>query len=188
MIELYKEMDSDVHQTNVEPTVELQELIARNKLHRRKDNILLCCILLVGLVGFFYVSSLPGKWNSRDFTENDDLNTTSQSMAARSYAQYETTESLNTENYLSIDGVQEAGERLRFSLESFNEEFTYTLHLGRGISKVINEKTVYFSYPQQGVYEVKLEAAFKGQIKELSHKELVIHDAILVASGAMVER
>ena len=88
---------------------------------------------------------------------------------------------------LHIKGNMEAQEAIQFTIDSFDKNASYTLHLGNGAVKKVKQKTARYVYPQSGRYIVKLEVSFEGKTRQLAKETIHIMEAIAVAPTASLD-
>ena len=189
MSELYNQQDSHVQQTDESSTIEQFEHLQKyHRSVRRKESFLTVCVFAIGLAGFAYLFSQPRDMSLESNLSNEDFATNATNEASRLLPVAQKTSSKEMQNYLDIDGFLEAGEKLRFSVEGFNEAVSYSIHLGNGDKINLNDQTAYYTYPSSGNFEIKLLASYNGESKVMAKKRVNIDEAIMVVNGALVER
>jgi len=71
---------------------------------------------------------------------------------------------------LQISGHNEVGEKITFTIDSFDKEATYKLYPGNGQVVTLNNKHTSYVYPASGTYNVRLHVSYK------DYKNTVIYD------------
>ena len=89
---------------------------------------------------------------------------------------------------LTIEGVQEVGETLRFTIGQFSPDATYRIDFGDGKFRPVQQQTFFRTYQRPGNYVIQVQMEYRDQTKVVSSKKLNIFDAIeMQAKVAEVE-
>ncbi len=82
---------------------------------------------------------------------------------------------------LQISGHREAGEKITFTIDSFDEEATYKLYPGNGQAININNKHTNYVYAASGTFNVRLHISYKDyEDTVIYNQSLTIYKAIEV--------
>ena len=185
MNEVYNTIDSNpVSEVEQIPTeVQIQKMKAQYQKRTRNEKYMNFFILAVGIFGFTYVFFLQDDFHSKDSLLMDEaLNITATKLPTKEGKK------LTDKNQMSINGIFEANEKIRFTLDSYNDEVVYTLRYGNGYGQVLKGEVTEYVYPNAGIFKVTLEARYKSE-KVIMHNEYIsIDDAITVADGAFLEQ
>jgi hypothetical protein len=172
---------------------QLTDLQMTYKHNRRRNEILNGFVFMIGIAGFIVVFMLPrdGVFNNGKLEKSFS---NSSQFASSSLALTQNTEDvepvdLMVENPISISGYYEAGEILKFELNTYKSDSKvgYVIHFGNGDSVEMSEKITSYVYPRAGKFEVKVMAKFQQESKEIFSDQIRIDDAIVVNIEAFAE-
>lgn len=171
---------------------QLSELKSKHQRNRRKNEVLNCFVLLIGVAGLFSAYTMPPDMLYPNSALEKSFSNNHSNEEKRTFEPSNISgniEEVGVNNNFTIEGFLEANEPLNFKLESFKAEsdVVYTIYFGDGRSKVIDEKSTFHYYDQQGNYEVKVTAKYQDEVEQIFAKRVTIEEGILVNAQAFTE-
>ncbi len=139
------------------------------------ENTFLLFIIIIGGAGmaFSFVSN-----------GNDTKESTSSSIVMQNDTNQDMALESNWSSILNVRGIQEAGAKLQFEINSFNKNAHYFLDFGNGEKKSFKNKKQRYTYSDSGDYDLKLYITYNGKTK-LVHSETINIEHQVVASSEL---
>ncbi len=88
---------------------------------------------------------------------------------------------------LRIEGDHEASQKMKFTIESFDQKASYDLIMGDGTVLNPRNKTIEYAYKKAGIYRIQLKVNYNGKSEKLFSEKIQILEPIAVAPGAYQE-
>ncbi|MEM9823899.1 MAG: PKD domain-containing protein [Bacteroidota bacterium] len=167
-------------------TDDLEKFIFEGE-RRKWERCIAFLFVVLGAVGLYFITQssqpTPSSLRSPIYENQQDANQVPVSNSAHEIG----VNSSEIPQQLYIKGNMEAHEAIRFTIDSFDKNASYTLHMGNGEVKKIRKKTSKYIYPQSGNYTVKLEVSYEGKTRQLAKETIQIMEAIAVAPTASLD-
>jgi len=161
---------------------DLRDNESRNKKDKI-ENLLVLCLLLFGLVGFYAASQ--GMFSSNEGAKARMHGSGKIHNSSNDYDKHNTYATKSKDEVaLTIKGLKETYEELTFVVNGYDPNVMYIVDYGNGTKEKINSGKVTYRYPRAGFFEVELLVEYAGGIRKLFTDELNIADAPEIAGSS----
>lgn len=161
---------------------------------RKRDLFIALLFIFIGVSGLYFITQASSESDNPQMMHNPIYKQEAQVMHAGSSptsspstihkASIVPTKKRTPKSQLKIKGNMEAHEAISFTIDSYDQNATYALKLGNGVTKIVDRKTFEYTYPQSGSYQVELDVTFEGETQKLAKQKIQIMEAIAVAPSA----
>ena len=178
-------LDGNVNLSNIhefEPDYSLRS--------KRTEQFFVILLIIVGVLGAIYTFNFGFTSSLSKATSKITKNISSPVLQASTPTvahQENIPEKIVMETQVQIVGEKEANQRMKFTIESFNNNAKYDLIMGDGEVLHPSHKTIEYTYQKPGRYHVQLKVNYNGKSESIFSKDIEIMESIAIAPNAHQE-
>ncbi len=154
------------------------------------ERIIVILLIIVGIIGAYYTFKFGFKSTLSKTTSQITKNVLTPVLEANlqiPIKQENVFEKISSNTQLKIDGINEANQKMKFTIESFDKKAKYNLIMGDGKVLHPRSKTIEYTYQNPGKYHVQLKVSYNGKSKKIYSDKIEILESIAVAPSAHQE-
>ncbi|MEO1518057.1 MAG: hypothetical protein AAFV95_23760 [Bacteroidota bacterium] len=159
------------------------DLFAKFTLYQESITIVLLIVIGFGGLASIPLSPFGGERADRSNFDMAAQVPVSSSLRSQPAQGQPLDEQRSSHPQLLIEGAQQVGTKLQFTIDNFDAKADYRLYIGDRASIAVHEKTFWHSFDQPGTYDLVLKVSYQSETAVLFEEPLEIESDWLTATG-----
>ncbi len=157
---------------------------------KKTEQFFVILLIIVGMLGAFYTFNFGFQSSLSKASNRITKNLSSPVLQANIQTvvlNENTSGKKAAQTQVQIVGEKEANQKIKFTIESFDNKARYNLNMGDGVILHPTNNSIVYKYPKPGNYQVQLEVSYNGKSERIFSEDIQILESIAVAPKAHQE-